>query len=238
MSLTNEWANGEDSIANPRSHRCSPNHNVNPKDQLHSGSRRVRQKGCRGCYGDSDTADMVAVGYINNDHDNNHDGPRQGNTYYGSSSRGAGRDSRPKTEWRQRHDRPPPLIEELLNGGCTRHTYLDKDGRQKLAHLITTHTYLNSASGKDMNKTARRRCRTLQRTTAATQPATKCNATWPPGRHDLAPHRTSIAGHCGRSILATTWFCAYDTERVPDKPHPEEARKGSFSCRTCTTSIS
>jgi hypothetical protein len=31
---------------------------------------------------------MVAAGYINNDHDDNHDGPRQGNTYYGSS-RGA-----------------------------------------------------------------------------------------------------------------------------------------------------
>jgi hypothetical protein len=42
---------------------------------------------------------MVAAGYVNNDHNDNHDGPRQGNTYYGSSSRGASRDSRPKTEW-------------------------------------------------------------------------------------------------------------------------------------------
>jgi hypothetical protein len=39
---------------------------------------------------------MVAAGYVNNDRDDNHDGPRQGNNYYGSSSRSAGRDSRPK----------------------------------------------------------------------------------------------------------------------------------------------
>jgi hypothetical protein len=76
---------------------------------------------------------MVAAGYVNNDHDDNHARPRQGNNYYGSSSRGDGRDSRPKTEWRQRRDQPP---EEMLNGGCTRHTYIDKDGKQKPAHLL------------------------------------------------------------------------------------------------------
>jgi hypothetical protein len=136
MSLANEWADGEDSIANPRSRRRSPDHDVDPKDQLHSGSRRVRQKGRRGRYGDPDTTDMVAAGYINNNYDDNHDGPRQGNTYYGSSSRGADRDSRPKTEWHRCRDQPPPSTEELLNGGCTRHTYIDKDGRQKLARLL------------------------------------------------------------------------------------------------------
>jgi hypothetical protein len=72
--------NREDSIANRRSRHRSPNHDVDPKDQLYSGSRRVRQKGRRGRYGDSDTADMVAGGYINNDHDENCDKPRQGNT--------------------------------------------------------------------------------------------------------------------------------------------------------------
>jgi hypothetical protein len=41
ISLANEWANREDSIANPRSRRRSPDHDVDPKDQLHSGSRRV-----------------------------------------------------------------------------------------------------------------------------------------------------------------------------------------------------
>jgi hypothetical protein len=79
---------------------------------------------------------MVAAGYINNDHDDKRDGPRQGNTYYGSSSRGIGRDSRPKTEWHQRRDQPPPSMEELHNGGCTRHTYIDKDGRRKPTHLL------------------------------------------------------------------------------------------------------
>jgi hypothetical protein len=136
MSLANEWANGEDSIANLRSRRCSPNRDVDPKDQLHSGSRRVRQKGRRSHYGDSDAADMVAAGYVNNDHNDNHDGPRQGNTYYGSSSRGVSRDLRPKMEWRQRPDQPPISAEEMLNGGCTRHTYIDKDGRRKPAHLL------------------------------------------------------------------------------------------------------
>jgi hypothetical protein len=80
--------------------------------------------------------DMVAVGYVNNDRDDNHDGPRQGNNYYGSSSRSGGRDLRPRTEWRRRHDAPPYSAEEMLNGGCTRHTYIDKDGRQKPAHLL------------------------------------------------------------------------------------------------------
>jgi hypothetical protein len=79
---------------------------------------------------------MVAAGYVNNDHDDNHDGSRQGNTYYRSSSRGADRDSRPKTEWCRRRDQPPLSTEEMLNGGCTRHTYIDKDGRQKPAHLL------------------------------------------------------------------------------------------------------
>jgi hypothetical protein len=79
---------------------------------------------------------MVAAGYVNNDHDDNHDGPRQGNNYYGSSSRGAGRDSRLKTEWRRRHDQPPLSAEEMLNRGCIRHTYINKDGRRKPAHLL------------------------------------------------------------------------------------------------------
>jgi hypothetical protein len=76
---------------------------------------------------------MVVAGYVNNDRDENHDGPRQGNNYYGSSSRGAGRDSRPKIEWRWHRDQPPLLTEEMLNGG---HTYNDKDGRRKPAHLL------------------------------------------------------------------------------------------------------
>jgi hypothetical protein len=62
--------------------------------------------------------DMVAAGYVNNNHNDNHDGPRRGNSYYGSSSRSAGRDSRPKMEWRRCRDQPPPSAEEMLNGGA------------------------------------------------------------------------------------------------------------------------
>jgi hypothetical protein len=72
---------------------------------------------------------MVAAGYVNNDHDNNQDALRQGNTYYRSSSRGADHDSRPKTKWHRRRDQPPLSAEEMLNRGCTRHTCIDKDGR-------------------------------------------------------------------------------------------------------------
>jgi hypothetical protein len=77
----------------------------------------VRQKGRRSHYGDTDADDMVAVGYVNHDHNDNHDGPRQHNTYYRSSSRSVGHDSRPKTEWRRCHDQPAPSTEELLNVG-------------------------------------------------------------------------------------------------------------------------
>jgi hypothetical protein len=133
MSLANEWADGEDSITVPRSRRRSADRDVDPKDQFHSSSRK---KGHRNRYEDADVADMVEAGYINNDRDDNHDGPRQGNNYYGSSSRSAGRDSRPKTEWRQRRDALPLSVKEMLNGGCTRHTYIDKDGRRKPVHLL------------------------------------------------------------------------------------------------------
>jgi hypothetical protein len=133
MSLADEWADGEDSIAVPRSRCRSADRDVDSKDQFHSSSRK---KGRRNRYEDADTVDMVAAGYVNNDRDDNHDGPRQGNNYYGCSSRSVGRDSRPRTEWRRRRDAPPLSAEEMLNGGCTRHTYIDKDGRRKPAHLL------------------------------------------------------------------------------------------------------
>jgi hypothetical protein len=133
MSLANEWADREVSIAVPRSHRQSADHDVDPKDQFHPSSRK---KGHRNRYEDADTADMVAAGYVNNDRDDNHNGPTQGKNYYGSSSRSTGRDSRPKTEWRRCRHQPPLSAKEMLNGRCTRHTYIDKDGRQKPAHLL------------------------------------------------------------------------------------------------------
>jgi hypothetical protein len=98
MSLANEWANGEDSIAAPRSHHRSAERDVDAKDQFHTSSRK---KGRRNRYDDADATDMVAAGYVNEDRDDNRDGPRRGNNYYGSSSRGAGHDSRPKIEWRR-----------------------------------------------------------------------------------------------------------------------------------------
>jgi hypothetical protein len=97
MSLANEWADGEDSIAAPRSRRRSVERDVDAKDQFHTNSRK---KDRQSCYDDADTTDIVAAGYVNNDHDDNHDRPRLGNKYYGSSSRSVGRDTRPKTEWR------------------------------------------------------------------------------------------------------------------------------------------
>jgi hypothetical protein len=101
MSLANEWADGEDSIAAPRSRRRSAERDVDAKDQLHTNSRK---KGRRSRYDDADATDMVAACYVNNDHDDNRDGPRPGNNYYGSSSKSAGRDSRQGTEWRRRRD--------------------------------------------------------------------------------------------------------------------------------------
>jgi hypothetical protein len=89
MSLANEWADREDSIAVPGSCRRSADCDVDPKDQFHSSSQK---KGRQNRYEDADTADMVAAGYVNNDRDDNHDGPRQGNNYHGSSSRSEGRD--------------------------------------------------------------------------------------------------------------------------------------------------
>jgi hypothetical protein len=72
MSLANEWADGEDSITAPRSHRRSAEHDINAKDQFHTSSRK---KGHRNRYDDTDPTDMVAAGYVNEDRDDNRDGP-------------------------------------------------------------------------------------------------------------------------------------------------------------------
>jgi hypothetical protein len=101
MNLANEWANGEDSIVAPKSRRRSVERDIDAKDQFHTSSRK---KGRRNRYDGADATDMVAAGYVNNDHDDNRDRPRHGNNYYGSSSRSAGRNSRPKTEWHRRRD--------------------------------------------------------------------------------------------------------------------------------------
>jgi hypothetical protein len=133
MSLANEWDDREDSIAPPRSRHRSAEHDIDAKDQFPTSSRK---KGRQNRYDDADATDMVAAGYVNEDRDNNRDGPRRGNNYYGNSSRSAGRDSRPKTEWRRRRDQPQLSAEEMLDGGWTRHTYLDKYGVRRPAHLL------------------------------------------------------------------------------------------------------
>jgi hypothetical protein len=136
MSLENEWADGEDSTQNPRHHHRSPDEGDDTKDQHYSGTHRVRKRGRRNRYTDAHPTDMVAAGYTNNQDEDNHDGPRQGNTYYGSSNRSAYHDNMPKTEWRKCRDQPPPSMDEFLNGGCYKHTYLNKDGKQKPTHLL------------------------------------------------------------------------------------------------------
>jgi hypothetical protein len=73
MSLANEWADGEDSISAPRSHRQSVERDVDAKDQFHNSSRK---KGRRNRYDGADTTDMVAAGYVNEDRDDNRDGAR------------------------------------------------------------------------------------------------------------------------------------------------------------------
>jgi hypothetical protein len=72
MSLANEWADGEDFIVAPRSRRRSAECDIDAKDQFHTSSRK---KGHRNRYDDADATDMVAAGYVNEDRDNNRDGP-------------------------------------------------------------------------------------------------------------------------------------------------------------------
>jgi hypothetical protein len=96
----------------------------------------VRQRGRRNCYADANPTDMVVACYTNNENDDNHDGPRQANTYYGSSSRSVGHDTRPKTEWHRHRNQRLPSTDEILNGGYHKHTYLDKDGRRKPTHIL------------------------------------------------------------------------------------------------------
>jgi hypothetical protein len=73
MSLANEWADGEDYIAAPRSHRRSAERDVDAKDQFHSGSRK---KGRRNRFDDAENTNMVAAGYMHEDRDDNCDLPR------------------------------------------------------------------------------------------------------------------------------------------------------------------
>jgi hypothetical protein len=131
MSLANEWADGEDSIAAPKSRLRSAERDVDAKDQFHPGSRK---KWRRSRYDDAKNADMVAAGYVHKDRDDNRDLPRQGNNYHGSSRRSTSHDSKPSKEWRRRQ--PQLSAEEMLDSGCLRHTYLDKDGVRRPAHLL------------------------------------------------------------------------------------------------------
>jgi hypothetical protein len=73
MSLANEWADGEDSIAAPRSHRRSAERDVDAKDQFHPGSRK---KGRRSRYDNAKNADIVAADYVHEDRGDNRDLPR------------------------------------------------------------------------------------------------------------------------------------------------------------------
>jgi hypothetical protein len=73
MSLANEWADGEDSIAAPRSRHQSAERDADAKDQFHASSRK---KDRRNRYHNADTSDMVAEDYVNEDHDDSRDGPR------------------------------------------------------------------------------------------------------------------------------------------------------------------
>jgi hypothetical protein len=73
MSLANEWADGEDSISAPRIRRRSAKWDGDAKDQFHNSSRK---KGHRNRYDEADATDMVAAGYVNEDHDDNRNGPR------------------------------------------------------------------------------------------------------------------------------------------------------------------
>jgi hypothetical protein len=82
MSLANEWADGEDSIAAPRSHRRSAERDVDTKYQFHPGSRK---KGRWSRYDGTENIGMVAAGYVREDHDDNRNLPRWGNNYQGSS---------------------------------------------------------------------------------------------------------------------------------------------------------
>jgi hypothetical protein len=59
MSLVNEWADSEDSIAAPRRHCRSVEHDVDAKDQFHPSSRK---KGHRNHYDDAENTDMEASG--------------------------------------------------------------------------------------------------------------------------------------------------------------------------------
>jgi hypothetical protein len=70
MSLANKWADGEDSIAAPRSCRRSAEHDIDAKDQFHPGSQK---KGHQNCYDDMENTDMVVAGYVHEDRDDNRD---------------------------------------------------------------------------------------------------------------------------------------------------------------------
>jgi hypothetical protein len=167
---------------------------------------------------------MVAAGYVNNDHDDNHDGPRQGNNYYGSSSRSVGRDSRPRTEWRRRRDAPPLSAEEMLNGGCTRHTYINKDGRRKPAHLlIECREFLRlSQALQDKMRTEQPVAGSVAYNVPPPPPNPPANVVQQ-SHHDLACLRTVSAGHQRRGVSTAMRLRADDPERMPDKSGSKKA---------------
>jgi hypothetical protein len=81
MNLANEWADGEDSIQNPRHCRRSSADGDDVKDHPNLGTHRVHQRARWNRYSETDPINMVAGGYTNDQDDNHHDTPRRDITY-------------------------------------------------------------------------------------------------------------------------------------------------------------
>jgi hypothetical protein len=127
----------------------------------------------------------------------------------------------------------------MLDGGCTRHTSIDKDGVQRPAHLLIEYReFLRLSRALQERKQVEQ---SVAGAIAYNAPPPSPN---PPEnvvqQGHQAPHdpasRATTAGCRRRGVPATTRLRAHDPERAPDKQSPAKACTRGLSCQAHTTS--
>jgi hypothetical protein len=118
METTNRWADGEDDVHNKRPH--SPEEDCNINNNQHR--RRFRS------FVEYDDPSQVTAGFHSNNGSNHRDDYRRSN-----EQRNDNRDAPNSSRQSNRPSYPWPYNmspEEILNGSCQMHLYIDSEGRR------------------------------------------------------------------------------------------------------------
>jgi hypothetical protein len=119
IEIANKWADGEDVVYNKRARSPEEDRNRNSNQNR----RRFRN------FAESDGPSQVSAGFHSNNGDNHREDYRRG-----SGQRSENRDA-PSSSRQSNRSRYNMSPEEIMNGPCQMHFYVDADGRRQSSHL-------------------------------------------------------------------------------------------------------